>query len=69
MPLGRGHPHRGARGGGGPRRTGVRWAPAGARVFNPAFDVTPVSLVTSLVTERGVVEGAALAAGGLARLA
>ena len=48
---------------------GVRWAPAGARVFNPAFDVTPVALVTSLVTDRGVVEGAALAAGGLARLA
>jgi methylthioribose-1-phosphate isomerase len=48
---------------------GVRWAPAEARVFNPAFDVTPASLVTSLVTERGIVEGAALAAGGLARLA
>jgi len=48
---------------------GVRWAPAGARVFNPAFDVTPASLVTSLVTERGVVDGASLAAGGLARLA
>ena len=48
---------------------GVRWAPASARVFNPAFDVTPASLVTSLVTERGVVDGASLAAGGLARLA
>ena len=48
---------------------GVRWAPASARVFNPAFDVTPASLVTSLVTERGVVEGASLSAGGLARLA
>ncbi|MGZ3479604.1 MAG: S-methyl-5-thioribose-1-phosphate isomerase [Myxococcaceae bacterium] len=48
---------------------GVRWAPAGARVFNPAFDVTPASLVTSLVTERGVVEGALLSTGGLARLA
>ena len=48
---------------------GVRWAPAGARVFNPAFDVTPASLVTSLVTERGVVDGASLAGGGLARLA
>lgn len=48
---------------------GMRWAPAGARVFNPAFDVTPVSLVTSLITERGVVEGRALAAGGLERLA
>jgi methylthioribose-1-phosphate isomerase len=48
---------------------GVRWAPAHAKVFNPAFDVTPVALVTSLVTERGVVEGAALAAGALSRLA
>ena len=48
---------------------GVRWAPADAPVLNPAFDVTPASLVTSLVTERGVVEGEWLAAGGLARLA
>ena len=48
---------------------GVRWSHHDARVFNPAFDVTPASLVTSLVTERGIVEGAALAAGGLARLA
>jgi methylthioribose-1-phosphate isomerase len=46
---------------------GVRWAPAGARVFNPAFDVTPVALVTSLVTERGVFDGERLAAGELAR--
>ncbi|HLH75789.1 MAG TPA: S-methyl-5-thioribose-1-phosphate isomerase [Candidatus Binataceae bacterium] len=28
--------------------------PAGARVFNPAFDVTPAALVTAIVTERGV---------------
>ena len=48
---------------------GVRWAPSDAAVFNPAFDVTPASLVTSLITERGVVEGPALAAGGLGRLA
>ncbi len=47
---------------------GVRWAPAGARVFNPAFDVTPASLVTSLVTERGVIPGAELASGALARM-
>ena len=40
-----------------------------ARVFNPAFDVTPVSLVTSLITERGVFDGERLAAGELARLA
>jgi methylthioribose-1-phosphate isomerase len=30
------------------------WAPSGTRVRNPAFDVTPASLVTMLVTERGV---------------
>jgi methylthioribose-1-phosphate isomerase len=30
------------------------WAPAGTRVRNPAFDVTPASLVTMLVTENGV---------------
>ena len=48
---------------------GSRWAPADAEVFNPSFDVTPASLVTSLVTERGVVEGEWLAAGGLTRLA
>lgn len=34
---------------------GERWAPEGVMVFNPAFDVTPASLVTALITERGVV--------------
>ncbi|MEU5878906.1 S-methyl-5-thioribose-1-phosphate isomerase [Spirillospora sp. NPDC047279] len=34
---------------------GVRTAPAGARAFNPAFDVTPARLVTALVTETGVM--------------
>jgi methylthioribose-1-phosphate isomerase len=29
--------------------------PAGARVHNPAFDVTPATYVTSLFTERGVI--------------
>ena len=33
----------------------VRWAPAGVRVRNPVFDVTPAELVTALITERGVV--------------
>jgi methylthioribose-1-phosphate isomerase len=32
----------------------VRWAPDGCAVFNPAFDVTPAALVTSLVLDRGV---------------
>ena len=34
---------------------GVRWAPEGIRVANPAFDVTPAALITALITERGVV--------------
>ena len=44
---------------------GVRWAPAGVQVCNPAFDVTPARLVTGLITERGVCEADAAA---LARL-
>jgi len=32
----------------------VQVAPAGARVRNPAFDVTPARLVTGIVTERGI---------------
>lgn len=35
----------------GARRTG----PAGIRVRNPAFDVTPADLVTGIITERGLV--------------
>jgi methylthioribose-1-phosphate isomerase len=33
----------------------------GTRCRNPAFDVTPANLITALVTERGVVEPAAVA--------
>ena len=32
----------------------VRWAPTGARVRNPAFDVTPARNVSAIITERGV---------------
>jgi methylthioribose-1-phosphate isomerase len=35
---------------------GVPIAPAGSRVFNPAFDVTPARLIDAIVTERGVAE-------------
>jgi len=35
---------------------GVRWAPAGVGVANPAFDVTPAALITALITENGVIE-------------
>jgi methylthioribose-1-phosphate isomerase len=34
---------------------GVRWAPEGVSAANPAFDVTPASLVSALFTEKGVV--------------
>jgi methylthioribose-1-phosphate isomerase len=34
---------------------GVRWAPEGVSVANPAFDVTPATLITGLVTEKGVI--------------
>jgi methylthioribose-1-phosphate isomerase len=33
---------------------GVATAPAGVRVHNPAFDVTPAALVTAIVTDSGV---------------
>ncbi len=41
---------------------GVEVVPASTRVANPAFDVTPAALVTGIITERGVVAPAALAA-------
>ena len=34
---------------------GARTAPAGVRVWNPAFDVTPARLVSAIVTEAGIV--------------
>ncbi len=34
---------------------GVRVAPAGTEVFNPAFDVTPAELITAIVTDEGPV--------------
>jgi methylthioribose-1-phosphate isomerase len=40
---------------------GVRIAPEGARVFNPAFDVTPHELITALVSEERVLRPAASA--------
>jgi methylthioribose-1-phosphate isomerase len=36
---------------------GVRTAPEGIKVYNPAFDVTPNRFVTSIITEAGVVAG------------
>ena len=34
---------------------GVRWAPEGVTVRNPAFDVTPAELITAIICEKGVV--------------
>jgi methylthioribose-1-phosphate isomerase len=33
---------------------GARLAPEGARVWNPAFDVTPAALIAGIITERGI---------------
>jgi methylthioribose-1-phosphate isomerase len=30
-------------------------APAGVRVYNPAFDLTPAEHISAIVTERGVL--------------
>jgi methylthioribose-1-phosphate isomerase len=38
---------------------GVRVAPIGTRAFNPAFDVTPIDLITAIITEDRVVAGGA----------
>ncbi|TMG72580.1 MAG: S-methyl-5-thioribose-1-phosphate isomerase, partial [Betaproteobacteria bacterium] len=35
---------------------GMRWAPEGVEVANPAFDITPAALVGALFTEKGVVK-------------
>ncbi|MEC9141111.1 MAG: S-methyl-5-thioribose-1-phosphate isomerase, partial [Chloroflexota bacterium] len=33
---------------------GVSTTPNGINIFNPAFDVTPASYVTAIVTEKGI---------------
>ena len=35
---------------------GCRTAPEGIGVYNPAFDVTPASLITAIICERGVIQ-------------
>jgi methylthioribose-1-phosphate isomerase len=35
---------------------GTRVAPEGVEVYAPAFDVTPSTLITAIITERGVIE-------------
>lgn len=34
---------------------GKRTAPLNAKVYNPAFDVTPAELITAIVTEKGII--------------
>lgn len=36
---------------------GVRTAPEGVHVYNPAFDVTPHQYITAIVTEKGIFRG------------
>ena len=36
---------------------GVQVAPRNAKVFNPAFDVTPGELISGIITERGMITG------------
>ena len=36
---------------------GIRIAPEGVKVFNPAFDVTPGELITGIITEKGILTG------------
>jgi methylthioribose-1-phosphate isomerase len=36
---------------------GVRTAPEGIGVYNPAFDVTPNELITAIITEKGILRG------------
>jgi len=38
------------------RFAGVRTAPEGTKVYNPAFDRTPAGLITAIITEYGVIE-------------
>jgi methylthioribose-1-phosphate isomerase len=33
----------------------IRWAPPNVEVYNPSFDVTPVSLVSNFILDRGVM--------------
>lgn len=41
----------------------VQWAPENARVYNPAFDVTPAALISGWVLDTGVVTPEQVAAG------
>lgn len=44
-----------------------RWAPAGAEVYNPAFDVTPAALIDGWVLDTGIVTPQQVAEGLFSR--
>jgi methylthioribose-1-phosphate isomerase len=46
----------------------IRWAPEDCAVYNPAFDVTPVSLLTGIVTDKAYFTQKELEAGCLLKL-
>ncbi len=46
----------------------VSWSPADARAYNPAFDVTPATLVSAWVLDSGVYDQSDIVNGALARL-
>ena len=51
-------PDRGAERARGDARRPSRLTPEGARIRNPAFDVTPQRYITAIITERGIFERA-----------
>jgi methylthioribose-1-phosphate isomerase len=55
VPIAKGHAMEITRKGGAYQVDGwARVAPPGVEVYNPAFDVTPASFITAIITERGV---------------
>jgi methylthioribose-1-phosphate isomerase len=55
VPIAKGHAMEISRKGGGYQVDGwARIAPPGVEVYNPAFDVTPASFITAIITENGV---------------
>jgi methylthioribose-1-phosphate isomerase len=46
----------------------VRWSPANSNAFNPAFDTTPVDLVSSLILDTGVCTQEEMKSGKLTSL-
>ncbi|PRP74041.1 translation initiation factor eIF-2B alpha subunit [Planoprotostelium fungivorum] len=46
----------------------VQWAPTGSNVYNPAFDVTPGHLVTSIILDTGVYDRQSIQNGSLHKL-